>query len=72
VGLGALLCEAHSRAMPTISKAHVKLSNIKSADDGLKVKYDAKKNALTIKGTAHGVETRIPGDTRSTHAQRAK
>jgi hypothetical protein len=58
------------RTAPAAS--HVKISNIKNADDGLKVKYDAKKNELTIKGTAHGLETRIPGDTRSTHAQRAK
>ncbi|MFT3711960.1 MAG: hypothetical protein QM817_30330 [Archangium sp.] len=61
--------------MPPVRRstpAHVTLSNIKNSDDGLKVKYDAKKQSLTIKGTAHGVETRIPGDTRSTHAQREK
>ena len=58
--------------MPTIARGHVKLSNIENADGGLRVKYDAKRNELTIKGTAHGMETRVPGDTKSTQAQRSK
>ena len=48
--------------MPTIKSkpVHVPLSNIKNADDGLKAKYDAKRQTLTISGKAHGKETGDP------------
>lgn len=57
--------------MPSIKSkpVHVPLSNIKNADDGLKAKYDAKKQTLTISGKAHGIET---GDPNMTHAERAR
>lgn len=56
----------------TASTPVVKLSSIKNADTGLKTKFDAKKQTLTISGTAHGLETRRPGDTTSTYAQRQR
>jgi hypothetical protein len=45
--------------MPSIKSkpVHVPLSNIKNADDGLKAKYDAKTQTLTISGKA---ASRIP------------
>ena len=52
--------------------AAVKRSSIRNADTGLKTKFDAKKQALTISGTAHGVETRRPGDHTSTYADRER
>ncbi len=57
--------------MPSIKSkpVHVPLSNIKNADDGLKAKYDAKTQTLTISGKAHGIET---GDPRMSHAERAR
>lgn len=50
----------------------VKISSIKNADTGLKTKFDAKKQTLTISGAAHGLESRRPGDTTSTYAERQR
>ena len=52
--------------------AAVKISSIKNADTGLKTKFDAKKQTLTISGAAHGLESRRPGDTTSTYAERQR
>ena len=41
---------------------HVQLSHVLNADGGLKTKFDAKKNELTISGTAQGIQTRVPGE----------
>lgn len=43
------------------SKPHVQLSSVRNADGGLHTKFDAKKNELTIRGTAEGLQTRVPG-----------
>ncbi len=50
----------------------VKLTSINNADTGLKTKFDAKTQTLTISGKAHGLETRRPGDRTSTYAERQR
>jgi RNA 3'-terminal phosphate cyclase len=59
-------------ASSTKAKDAVQLSSIKNADTGLKTKFDAKKQTLTLSGTARGLETRRPGDTTSTFAERER
>ena len=54
------------------ASAAAKLSSIKCADTGLKTKFDGKNQTLTISGSAHGVESRIPGDHTSTYAERQR
>ena len=57
---------AVSSAKATAKTAAVKLSSIKNADSGLKVKFDAKKQTLTISGTAKGKESRNPYNPKET------
>lgn len=51
---------------------HVDLSSIRNADGGLHTKFDAKKNELTIRGTARGIETRNPFEPNATVAERKR
>ena len=57
---------AVSSAKATSKTAAVKLSSIKNADSGLKVKFDAKKQTLTVSGTAKGKESRDPYNPKET------
>jgi hypothetical protein len=50
----------------------VDLSGVVNGDSGLKLRYDAKKQTITLSGVAVGRESRIPGDTRSTREERAR
>jgi hypothetical protein len=50
----------------------VKISSIKNADGGLKTKFDASKQTLTISGKARGIETRDPTRPNATYAERQK
>ena len=49
-----------SASAGTKKSSAVSISSIKNADSGLKTKFDAKKQTLTISGTAKGKESRDP------------
>ena len=51
-----------SASAGTKKSSAVSISSIKNADSGLKTKFDAKNQTLTISGTAKGKESRDPYD----------
>jgi len=59
-----------SNSAATAKSKAVSISNVKCADTGLKLKFDAKKQALTISGTARGIETRDPYNKNASAAER--
>ncbi len=59
-------------AAVTSKAAAVKISSIKNADTGLRTKFDAKSQTLTLSGTARGLESRDPTDPNATYAERQR
>ena len=68
----ALAKPARVSAASAAKTASVQISSVKNADTGLKVKFNAAKQTLTISGKARGLETRDPTQPNATYAERQK
>ena len=59
-----------SVAKTTRAESNVELSRVLNSDTGLKTKFDAKTNTLTIGGKARGIESRDPTNPNATYKER--